>query len=535
MGFLCKIKKDKKNVNLEDLQQEQFLRDIGLDAVNNLNPEINFCQEIFYGPEYYVTGLTKLVSGYTSTITGCTSGATIINGIYNLDYNGDINFDFILTGSTDYTGYTGSLCFKVFSGDKFNPVLASGVFKDSSENLSKCLDFSGITSTTITNTITEGTLSKNWQQYLVRPYFNFFSKDCNPGVEFDNWSNTIQYNTFQNSSDYYFMTVTNPPTPLLAFPETSGFATFTLYTDRLYYNGATTTRGSQAINNELNYFILGTIPANNVIILTLNGVVLTQGYDYNFINQGSGRPPIVQLKEEIKLTDWLIANYVIGNPGPLFTYILDAYFIDTIKLDGFTSGATPNYRTLGDNTLNYNTTTGKYEFFTTLPIDPNYSVMLMVNGVSLAENFQYFKSTSFDGRIIFDGANTQFSIGDLITVFAYSKSGVADYNYGSLGKNEFTARWSVPPTFTNPEVTGKFIVEVFNKQTNLLLYKVEQQFIPTQANYEATFNSLSLNIYYKFKVTFEATYTGYLNNKVITCSYAEGYFDTTNNYINNTY
>jgi hypothetical protein len=159
-----------------------------------------------------------------------------------------------------------------------------------------------------------------------------------------------------------------------------------------------------------------------------------------------------------------------------------------------------------------------------------------VNGVKLAEDFQFFKSTSFPGRIIFDKNNTSFNIGDIITVFGYtSNTGPNDNDYGSLKTNQFTAQWSVPPTFTNQTVTGRFVVEAFDDTSGLLTNQLYVDFIPGESNYETTFNNLSLNIYYRFRVTFEATYVGYLNNKVKTCSYAEGYFDTTNSYINNTY
>ena len=124
MGFLCKIEEDKKNVSLEDLKKEKFLRDIGLNNVNNLNPEINFCQEIFLNPEYYVTGAIKLVSGYTTTLTGCTTGTT---GIYNLDYTGDITLDFVITGETNYRDYEGNFCLKTF--DKRNSFLFCNCFK----------------------------------------------------------------------------------------------------------------------------------------------------------------------------------------------------------------------------------------------------------------------------------------------------------------------------------------------------------------------------------------------------------------------
>lgn len=834
MGFLCINNENKQDVNLEDLKQEKFLRDIGLNNVNNLNPEINFCQEIFLNPEYYVTGAIKLTSGYTSNLTGCTSGTT---GIYNLDYDGDINLKFTFTGNTDFESYSGSFCTKIFSNQYWNADKATGGFVNGSELVNNCVSFSAITisepdvlegqvavgtlpywishntndrliyvtnqgtsnnisviddsTNTVINTITpgfvpaamaydpvnnqlfvvedsttnlhvldcntntftttfvgvgianfqkiaynptnlkmyvtsaddnvtrvicstitldgtttltagvvaddivynsvdntmyvtnntthtieiidcstdtlqsnitftgsellikqtynsinnkiyvtdynndniiiidcsigtyttittptsnpyaidfdsisnniffstfvfgrvyrldcvtnefekyfdisaearfilynslnntvygtkyasqmvfyitsnyvevnlpEGTLTKTWAEYLIRPYYQFVTKECSPGIVFNSWNSSVQFNTYQNDTDYYFMTVVNPPIPLLATPP--GVATYanqTLVTDRLFINGISGPQGPQAINGSLNFFILGGIPYDNQILLVLNGVQLAQGYDFNLISQGFGVPPIVEVYGEIKPTDWLLATYITGKPLAA-TSDFGSYKIETIKLDGFTTNTIPSYRQPGDNTLNYNPNTNKYEYFTSYPIDSTNSILLTVNGVEMVYNEQFFVSTSFDGRIIFDQNSTVFNIGDIISVLYVTKlNGTNNNNYGSLTTNEFTTSWTVPTTFSNSNVTGRFIVDVYDNTTNNLLFKNYVNFVPGESNYTSTFTSLPLNVYFKFVVTFEATYTGYLNNKVITCSQSEGFFDTTGSLINNTY
>lgn len=539
MGFLCINKEDKKNVSQEDLINQEFLRDIGLNGVYNVNPEINFCQEIFLSPEYYVTGATKLYSGLTAMVTGCTTGttgSTIAEGFYNLDYIDDINLTFIFTGDTGYTVYNGSFCLKVFPKDKFQPSIATGGL-NTTEIISSCYPFSAITANTLTKTFYKGDLPVNWGEYLIRPYYTFVSKECNPGIIFDSWTDSVQLNNFQLDTDYYLMTVKNPPSPILNGPQSDALTDFALITDKLFVNGVSTVRGKQSINGELNYFILSTTPLGNDIILILNGVQLTRDHDYNIIIQGFDQPPMVEIKNNIiKPTDWLLATYIAGRPSATFTDF-GSFFMDTIMVSGFTSTTTPNYRTSGDNTLNYNPVTFNYEFFTSLPIDPNYSVVLTVNGVKLAENYQFFKSTTFDGRLIFDKNNTNLKIGDIISVLAYSKAteynGV--YNYGSLSKNEFLVQWVAPTTFTNDTVTGRFIIKLYDDDTGNLTNQTFVDFQPTISNYSALLSNLPLNVNFKFKLIFETTYNGYLNNQVITCSYAEGYFDTTNQYINNTY
>ena len=76
MGFLCTNRQNSKNVSQKDLANEKFLRDNGLSNVYNVNPDLNLCLEDFYGPQYYLDGATKLVSGLTASLSACTTGTT---------------------------------------------------------------------------------------------------------------------------------------------------------------------------------------------------------------------------------------------------------------------------------------------------------------------------------------------------------------------------------------------------------------------------------------------------------------------------
>ena len=539
MGFLCVNKDKEKNVSQQEILNQNFLRDNGLSSVSNIQTDVKFCKEIFLSPEYYVTNAVKLVSGYTTTMSGCTTGSTNLDGIYNLSYTGDINVNFIITGNTGFTLYNGSFCIKTFTKENFRPLISNGILSDKNQFLSDCFPFSSITSTTLTKTYAEGILPKTWGEYLIRPYYLFESKECNPGINFNSWISTPQNNSFNNVTDFYFMTVVNPPTPVLNPPEgTNNVGNFNLITDKLYVDGYSSPRGSQSINGELNYFLLTTIPSNGQIMLILNGIQLTQDYDFRLVNQGYGVPPVVEILNgnTVKTTDWLLATYIASIPQQASTSVFGSYFIDSILVSNFTNTSTNSYRIPGDNSLNYNPITLNYEFFTTLPIDPTYALVVTVNGLKLAEEFQYFKSTSFDGKIIFN-KSVNFNIGDVISVLAVSKSNTFNgtNNYGSLKTNQFKVQWTVPTTFTNNSVTSRFIIQAYNNVTNILSNQVFVDYVDGQSSYETTLTNLSININFRFKVTLESTYTGYLNNKVVTCSYAEGYFDTTGAYINNTY
>ena len=190
MGFLCVNKDKEKNVSQQEILDQNFLRDNGLSSVSNIQTDVKFCKEIFLSPEYYVTNAVKLVSGYTTTMTGCTTGSTNLDGIYNLSYAGDINVNFIITGNTGFTLYNGSFCIKTFTKVNFRPLISNGILSDKNQFLSDCFPFSSITSTTLTKTYAEGILPKTWGEYLIRPYYLFESKECNPGINFNSWIST---------------------------------------------------------------------------------------------------------------------------------------------------------------------------------------------------------------------------------------------------------------------------------------------------------------------------------------------------------
>lgn len=532
MGFLCKNNDLKKNVEQSELVEQKFLRDIGLDSVNNINTEVSLCSEVFLSPLFYMSGTSKLYTGSTLNLTGCTTGST---AIYNLNYTPDFTIYFNITGDTSFTAYTGNFCYKIFSDLNFKS-RNDNRLANRSELFNECIAFSAITSTTISRQFLEGELPKSWGQYLVRPYYTFVSKDCKPNQIYNSWNYTEQLNGFNNETDYLFTTVIDPPTPTLPLPQGTPKSNYNLITDRLLIDGLTSQRGSQAINNILNYFLLSSVPLNGQVMLILNGVQLTQEYDFKLITNGYGTPPTVEIFREIKPTDWLLATYVAGQP-PSWVNNLGIYFIDTVLISGFTYNTTPSYRNPNDTgTINYNTTTNKYEFFTTLPIDPTYSTIVSLNGLKLAENYQYFLSDSFDGRIIFEQSNTNFKVGDIISVLCLSKDkGENNNNFGSLTETNFTASWSVPQSFTNNNVTGRFIIKAYDKNTNVLTNQGFVDFIENQTNYTYNINNLSLNVEYRFEIVFESTYKGLLNNNITTCSISEGFFDTTSLYLNNKY
>lgn len=473
------------------------------------------------------TGSTTGCEIVPLNLTGCTTGST---NVYNLDYTPDFNVKFTLTGNTDYTGYTGSLCYKVFSDDRFVAQNPTKSFSNGTEIMTKCSSFSSLSSMTINQMFNEGSLIKTWKQYLIRPYYSFTTKVVSPGMGFNTWNSNLQLNGFQDG-DLYFVTVVDPPTPLLSPPSGEAIPNYTFIQDNLLINGDAGQRGPEAINDTLNYFVLKAVPATD-IMLFLNGVKLSNGYDYKLITKGFNVPPTVEFLFEIKRTDWITANYIVGSPSQFTSSDFSKWFVDTLKVENILVDTNPGYVTA----VNSNTITNRLEFYTSKRLDPNNNVYMSINGVELVENQQYFKSLTQDNRIIFDNM-APIKIGDIISILAVSTTITSGCtNYGSLVIPEFTTRWTVPGTLEK-NVTGKFIIQVFDKNDpyNNVLYEEVIPFIDGTSAYQSTISSLSLNFYYRFRVTFETKYTAYLDNEVTTCSYSEGCFDTKSGYINNTY
>ena len=881
MGFLCTNRQNSKNVSQKDLANEKFLRDNGLSNVYNVNPDLNLCLEDFYGPQYYLDGATKLVSGLTASLSACTTGTTGttgVIGVYNLNDTPDITLSFVITGGTDFLNYDGGFCYQIYPKERFtvgtttnslfgsyidecvsfsaisvsypsyvteeivptgfntnwttfNPInntvyvsnkgsqsidvidvntydiintitysgwspttsaidvfknklfvcndtpfekeitiidcdtdtivttITAGTFNQNivfaindvlgetgfmivtdsaSSNLNKIdnvlytvtqitgftnytygvtYDFSAntvyttsllgnklysvnhisdiinyelnvgsspssvasnssnqtlyitnsgttnitvvsattsplsgfvktnittdinpteiighplsnsmyyvcnkqigglgyipsvfridctdntikesmplpsgvtgrsggfsyvstknsiyitnsylnifgnlvdrvhvITPSTITKKLLEGSLPNSWGEYLIRTNYNFVSKTCSPGTIY-NTSNTPQTNAYQES-DYYFMTVVKPPTPLIQGPSSVGNDSYVLITDRLYVKGRTGPQSPQAINNERNYFYLTAVPLNGQIILTVNGVQLTQSFDpitgsyitptppintdngdFRIIYFPNSKPPVVEIYGQIEDDDIVIANYITGGANPLGINF-NTYTINTIIIDGIVTGTNTNasYRTFSDNTIFYNTEHNSYEFFTTEAINKTFSTIVSINGTNLTKDLDYYISNTFNGRIIFNN-NITLAIGDVVSVlFAYSLDGINSPNYGTLNENQFNLIWTVPTTFTNPKVAGRFIVQLFdNVNGNLLGENPTIDFVEGEAYYSSLFTNLPLDTELRFKVTFETKYIGYLNNEVITCSFAEAYANTTGEYINSVY
>ncbi len=509
MGFLCKIKDDKYLDNPID-------RDLGLSNIYNINSETNFCFESFNGPTYYISGATKPITGNTSP---CSGSPTNCNSVYNFSEIEDFNLGFNFTGSTDYTGYTGSFCYNMYNRNNFTLNKPTKTLNQTPSDYSKCINFSAITSSTINESISLGNLPFTNTDYMLRGYYKFTPKEC-VKKEINTWTSGSQLNNFEFDFDWYFITVTDPPKPIIVDTTEDLIDTVTLVQERI--DGA----------RFKNFFQLSNQPIGNKINLYVNGVRLSYGLDFTLDTSLFPRTnPIVNIfSDNIESRDIITLVYLVGPQSYQSVLGLaknDLFEIDTFQVTGFTT----NVSASTVNIVNNNTTKRTQEVFLTNDYDYNSSVVAVVNGVTLLENLEYYKSSTVPNKIILNPNNIDIKEGDILSFWYFKPKFSTDNDLGTLEKNSIRLQWKTEPIREQLYNTGDFVVEVTEKTDINWINSIYTETINYSNNttvYESDVTNLEVNKDYKFRVIFNKTYKNILKEDITTSSEVIGYFNTKN-------
>lgn len=523
MGFLCKNRENESNVTISDVIDEQLNRDLGLSNIYNVNTITNFCFEGFNGPGLDMSGATKPTTGMTIS---CTGTPTTCYSVYNLSEVDDFSLLFNLTGSTDYTGYTGSFCYNMFGRGSYYISDPLGIENTKLLNnvnpvRSKCFDFSGLTSSTIVDVFSITDIPILDDDYMIRPYYIFDTKECSIGQTYNTWNTTNQFNGFDYDTDWYFITTTSPSTPQLIGPQEDPLDTIALRQQSFTSNGFATD------------IPLNENPIGSEVMLFVNGVALTKGRDFVLDYELYPRiPPILRLiRGSFKTTDVIKLVYLVGpnsvkqvNNGQqnqeLFT-------IDSFVVTGFTSGLTAS----SVNIVNLNTTvtSPSQEIYLTSDFSEGDTIIMFINGVSLIEGVEFFRSRTSNNRLIMNPSITQIDIGDAISIWYFKPHNTFNGNLGALIHDFVDIKWTITP-FVQPSFnTGKFIVEVKEEADDwtTLFVSGSTDYISTVTDYNLVISGLDLRKVYNYRVVFEKTYASSLSNNVLTRSYSdEGIFNT---------
>ena len=127
--------------------------------------------------------------------------------------------------------------------------------------------------------------------------------------------------------------------------------------------------------------------------------------------------------------------------------------------------------------INYNTTKSRQELLTTQQIKSGSYVIFVINGVTMTENVDYYRSSSDDRRLIMD-PKTIISIGDSISVFYLTDSSSEYLDLGFFRTLKPTLNWFVPESYDQYlSKNGKFLLQVTTKGDDNFQNPIQQKFV----------------------------------------------------------
>lgn len=420
--------------------------------INNVNMSSDMC--IFAAPLFGMTGATKLdCSGSTGTTHVITTATTI-----------PLHFNF--TGNTDtFTANTPTFNYEIYKfNHNTNTFTLPHIYK------SEIFQYSGFSGTSI---ISENVPINNLSldgEYLIKGYYEFdvctdYLNKLGKKINTLTFRQGDKYSLYDSNLDYYF----------IAFKEAD--------TPRITQNGS----GSPILNQLFQQIILPETNENTFtvtnntsdrVIVTLNGLVLARDLDYTIVNN------VLNLSGSTVKGDIVTLIYTAGAGNNLFGENIN---ITSQIISGSTN-------TQGDNLVFFNTDTTKYEIFTSLnPIDSS-SILVMLNGATLANGIDYYQSITNPNRIILEGI---VMVGDIITIVYAPSSEV----FNGIINNIPSISWQIE----NPPQTidGLFSLEVATDKSFTNFYTtVTTPYIIGQLNYISNFiasGSVGTTLYYRIK------------------------------------
>jgi hypothetical protein len=221
------------------------------------------------------------------------------------------------------------------------------------------------------------------------------------------------------------------------------------------------------------------ITIDGQIIVSLNGLLLAQNYDYTI--SGS----VLTLSGETVSDD--IITIISGTFGATDRLQSDNIFINS----EIASGPSNNQ---GSNKAYFNTTSGKYEIYTTVTPKTSTALIVMLNGAILTDGIDFYQSTSNSKRIILEG---DLQLDDIITISYYALTNIVN----GLTTNTPMVGWAISNA---PQTnSGVFSLEVSTGNTfNTFYYSGNTPYVVGQIQYTDTFiasGNVGTKLYYRVK------------------------------------
>jgi len=368
----------------EPIYSQNENRGVRNKDILNVNMSSDIC--IFDSPLFSMSG----ASGISASKINCTGSTTQ----YVVSTATTIPLTFNFTGNTStFTANSATFKFEIYkfdsnvSGFTLPPVYQS-----------ELIDYSGFSATNSTvQTVEIANLNLDGD-YLVKGYFEFdvcttYLNQLGKRVDTLTYRNGKTYGLYNDSLDYYFLAIKSAEEPIFLNNASNSPAANQLFQQVLLPSGEST--------------IVITNTYEGFFVLTLNGLVLSPNLDYTYTGN------IVTLSAATVSGDVLSVIYTTTGGNNL---VGDNINIDSPIVSGVTNGQ-------GENLVYYNTSTGKYELFTSVEPANAGAIIIMINGVTLADGVDYYRSTSDLKRIILEG---DLMVGDIITIVYFPVTSVAN-------------------------------------------------------------------------------------------------------------
>ena len=455
-------------------------------SILNFNTSSDICT--FEAPTFTMSGASKIPCDVT--LSAITTGTSYVYIVDSSATTKDITFDF--TGNTDsFTANNATFKYEIY---KYNQGLNR--FNKPPQYRSAEREWSTFSATSeFTDSISLLSLRTDGE-YLIKGNFVYdvctqFANKLGDTYDTSSYVSGSQFGLYNPSHDFYMLIMKEAATPIFANVVNGGAIGAIKQYTVIPTDGQTEFILSDAVGLDF--------------MITLNGLTLSRDDDYTVVQfTGGTKPYIVTLIAETKSTDILTFIYVTrGNEVLIKTDMIDVTSIPSGPTDGE-----------GSSDIYYNTTTTKYEAYTSLTPRNGNDLLVMVNGVTLAFGIDFYQSISNPRRIIFEGT---ILIGDII-VIAYNAN--AAY-VGSMNTNNPTIYWDID---TAPQTTnGVFTLEFATDEsmtsivsTSVALYVVGQ----TTFNATATISgSAGTQLYYR--VTNNKNYTTLCGDIVSSTAYSD--------------
>lgn len=392
--------------------------------INIFNMSSDMC--IFNAPSFSVSGASKI------DCTGSTSGNTYI-------LSGDtstIPMTFIFTANTNsFIQNNAVFQYQVY---KYNPKFSG--FSSTAVYKSNDIEFSSFSATSATTqSIPVANLSLDGD-YIIKGYYtfdactNYLNKMGKKQYTGNNVFGT-QYGIYNGNTDYYFIVFKEAETPLFTSNGSNYISSGSLSQAILRVDDGTI--NSDPFNEGPYPTNVVTIPNNyyGSFVLTLNGLVLAKDLDYTVDNT------LVTLSGYTTKDDVITIIYTTNGDNVLNSDVINV--ATTIV-----SGATNNQ---GNNLIYYNTSTNKYEAYASVTPQDFSTMIVMLNGITLANGIDFYQSKTNAKRIIFEG---EIVVNDIITIVYFPAIDVVN----SLTTNNPMISWYISNPPTNND--GYFTLEV---------------------------------------------------------------------------